>query len=100
MTGLLFSAIIGINIGNTPKRSKIMKRVKQILAILGIVVLVGLYILTLVFAITDNSSTQSLLAASIFATIVVPVLLWAYSFIYRMVTHKDDTPSDDDVTKE
>ena len=35
-----------------------MKKVKQILAILGIVVLLSLYVITLVCAIVDNSNTM------------------------------------------
>lgn len=69
-----------------------MQKIKQILAILGIILLVSLYIITLVCAITDNSSTMNLFFASVVATILIPVLLWAYTFVYRLVkklTHKE-----------
>lgn len=66
-----------------------MKKIKQILAILGIVLLVGLYIITLVCAITDQSQTMSMFKASVFASIIIPVLIWAYQFIYKLVTKKD-----------
>ena len=62
-----------------------MKKVKQILAILGVVLLLGLYVITLIMAITDNTSTLSMLEASVVATILIPILLWAYSFIYRLL---------------
>lgn len=67
-----------------------MKKVKQILAILLIILLVGLYIATLILALTDNSQTMNVFFASVVATVIVPVLLWAYSFIYRLVRKKDD----------
>lgn len=71
-----------------------MKKGKRILAIIGVIFLAGLYLLTLIFAITDNSNSMNFFAASVFATIVIPVLIWAYTFIYRLVTRKDDTDPD------
>lgn len=65
-----------------------MKKVKQVLAIIGVILLVALYLTTLVFAITDNSGTMDLFFASIVATILIPVLLWAYTFIYRLIKKK------------
>ena len=62
-----------------------MKKVKQILAILGVVLLLGLYVITLIMAVTDNASTLSMLEASVVATILIPILMWAYSFIYRLL---------------
>lgn len=62
-----------------------MKKIKQVLAIIGVILLVALYLTTLVFAITDNSGTMDLFFASIVATILIPVLLWAYTFIYRLI---------------
>ncbi|MBR4026604.1 MAG: hypothetical protein IKJ01_03465 [Lachnospiraceae bacterium] len=66
-----------------------MKKVKQILAILGIVVLVGMYGITLFCAIFDNSDTMNYLKAAIVATVIVPTLLWIYAFIYKLLK-KDD----------
>ena len=71
-----------------------MKKVKQVMAIVGIVLLVGLYVTTLVCAITDNSQSMNMFAASVFATIVIPVLIWAYTFISILVSRKDDKSSD------
>lgn len=62
-----------------------MKKVKQILAILGVVLLLGLYVITLIMAVTDNTSALSMLEASVVATILIPILMWAYSFIYRLL---------------
>lgn len=62
-----------------------MKKVKQVLAIIGVIFLVSLYIITLIFAITDNSNTMRMFQASILATVIIPVLMWAYSFIYRLL---------------
>lgn len=62
-----------------------MKKLKRILAILLAIFLVGLYITTLVMAIIDHSETQNILKASIFATVVIPVLIWAYTLIYKLL---------------
>lgn len=62
-----------------------MKKAKQIFAIIGIVLLVSLYFITLVCALTDNTSTMQVFMASVFATVVIPVIIWAYSFIYRLI---------------
>lgn len=64
-----------------------MKKGKQILAIIGIILLVVLYLSTLVCAITDNTGTMKMFKASIFATFVISVLIWAYTFLYKL-THK------------
>ena len=65
-----------------------MKKVKQVLAILLILIMIGLYVSTLVFAIIGSERAMVWLKISIYATIVLPVLLWAYGFIYKMI--KDD----------
>lgn len=62
-----------------------MKKVKQILAIIGIILLVLLYLSTLVCAIIDHTETMRLFQASVMATVIIPVLLWAYSFIYKLI---------------
>jgi len=62
-----------------------MKKVKQILAIIGIILLVLLYLSTLICAIIDHTETMRLFQASILATVIIPVLLWAYSFIYKLI---------------
>ncbi len=78
-----------------------MKKVKQIMAIFGVVLLVALYGSTLVFALIDSSNTMSAFKASIVATIMVPVLIWAYTLIYRLVKGKaeDSDPREDSSQK-
>ena len=68
-----------------------MKKIKQILAILGILLLLGLYVTTFVMALTDNTETMLLFKASLFATFVVPVLMWAYSLVYKLARKNSDS---------
>lgn len=70
-----------------------MKQIRQILAILGIVVLVAMYTSTLVFAFLDHSASLGLLKASIACTIFVPVLLYGFTLFSRLLRH-DDKDSD------
>ena len=51
-----------------------MKKTKQILAIIGVVLLVALYVSTLVFALIGSDFATNCLKASIYATVVVPAL--------------------------
>lgn len=62
-----------------------MKKVKQILALCGVILLIGLYVVTLILAITDSSGTLNMFFASVVATVMIPALLWIYAFIYRLV---------------
>lgn len=62
---------------NTPLR--------RILAALGAFLLFGLYGATLFSAFADDTHYESLLTASVYATFVIPVLLWAFTLLGRLV---------------
>ena len=62
-----------------------MKKIKRILAILGAIILAGLYISTIVCALSSNENYMDMLMASVYATVIIPVLIWAYGFIYRLI---------------
>jgi len=66
-----------------------MKKARQILAIIGIIILVGMYIATIICALSANENFMSMLLASIYASAVIPVLIWAITFIFHLVK-KDD----------
>lgn len=58
-----------------------MHKLKQIGALLLVVILVALVLLTLYFAVTGSRYFM----ASLVATLVFPVLLYAYMLVYRIV---------------
>lgn len=60
-----------------------MKKIKQILAIALVVILVGLYAVTLFMAIFDSSATMSMFKGCIACTIFVPVILYLYSWLHK-----------------
>lgn len=61
---------------------------KQIVAIIGIVLLVLLYIIALVAAFVDTSSSGRFFGIALTATIVVPLLIWIYTWMYGKMTNK------------
>ncbi len=65
-----------------------MKKAKRILALAGAILLAMLYLSTLVFALLGKEFMNWLMAA-VGASIMIPVLIWAYGFIYRLL--KGDT---------
>lgn len=66
-----------------------MKKTKQILAIIGVIFLLSLYIITFIASFTASPNSTGLFMASIYATIVIPVLFWAYSLFYKLFHKKD-----------
>lgn len=75
-----------------------MKKAKQILAIIGIILLVGLYVMTFIFAIIDNPNTMHMLGASLVATIIIPAGIWIIGIFVRLSSpakEPDDDSQDD-----
>lgn len=70
------------------KNSKKKMTSKQIVAIIGIVLLVLLYAVTLILAFVDPAVTGNLFAICMFSTILVPVLIWIYTWMYGKLTGK------------
>lgn len=62
-----------------------MKNIKRILAWIGIILLLSLYIITFVVSFIKPAVTSGLLMACIFTTIALPCLLYAFQLIYRVL---------------
>ena len=58
---------------------------KRIFACTLAVLLIGMYVLTLILGLMQDPKTTDLLMASIGATILVPVMLYAYQRIYALI---------------
>lgn len=77
-----------------------MKKIKQVLAIIGILLLISLYVITFVLALTDDPNTMTAFRASLYCTFLVPVLIWVYTFIYKLLKNNyGSKPSDPDDKK-
>ena len=62
-----------------------MNKLKRILALIGAILLICMYAATLVFTLIDSPTADALLKASIAATILIPVLLYAFILIARLL---------------
>lgn len=61
-----------------------MKKIQQIIAILGVILLVGLYLATLILAILGRDFFPLFMTA-LLASIALPVFLWLYGFLYKWI---------------
>lgn len=57
---------------------------KQIMAWIGIVLLVALYLSTLIFSLLKSDFAYDMFRISVACTIIVPVLLYGYILFYRI----------------
>lgn len=73
-----------------------MKKTRQILAIIGIILLVGMYVSTIICALSASEHFMSMLMASLYASFVIPVLIWAYTFIFKLFKKDDSSTSNDE----
>lgn len=67
-----------------------MDKLRRIFAATGAVVLLGMYLLTFISAILATPATHALFLGSLSATIIIPIFLYAYTLIYKMVYKKKD----------
>jgi len=70
---------------------------RRILAMIGIVLIVLMYLATLVFAFIDPTQSKSWLMASIFTTFFVAFILYAFNLLLKMLQDKKDAK--DEATK-
>lgn len=65
-----------------------MKKGKRVLALTGVVLLLGMYAATIAAAVTATPAAHSLLMASLFTTVAVPIFIYAYMLVYRLLKEK------------
>lgn len=71
-----------------------MKKTKRFLAILAVTLLLGLYLATLIFALIPGH--QELFRGCIAATILLPVLLYAFALTYRRKKDSSDAKEENE----
>ena len=59
-------------------------KIKRIFAIIAVVLLVALYGSTIVFAMSDSPNAVYMFKASIFCTVIIPIILYSYILVYRI----------------
>lgn len=67
-----------------------MRNMKRIVALAGVVVLVGVYLTTLITAIFAKSLSSGMFMASLYCTIAVPIIIYGFMTVYKMVHKNDD----------
>ncbi len=73
--------------GGTDKTKKKITS-KQVVAIIGILLLVLMYLATLIAAIADSSASGRLFWICLYATVAIPLLVWVYTWMYGKLTGK------------
>ena len=72
---------------------------KQIVAIIGVVLLALLYIVALIMAIVDDSASGRWFMTCIYATVAVPIVIWVYTWIYGKLTGRHTIADPDHQSK-
>ncbi len=62
-----------------------MKNAKRILAIAAIVLLLGMYLLTFIFALGKSEAAGAFFRGSLVMTIIVPILLYAFLLVAKVI---------------
>ena len=62
-----------------------MKKGRRILAWIGIVLILLMYVLTIIFAVMDNPNAKNWLMAAIFCTVAVPVIIYAIQLAVKHI---------------
>lgn len=68
---------------------------RRILAMIGIILIVLMYLATLVFAFIDPTQSKSWLAASVFTTFFVAFVLYAFNLLLKMIQDKNSKEEQD-----
>jgi len=67
-----------------------MKKTKQLLAILGIVLILGLNIFVVFAAGTASEDGMGLFGGAVVAMVMIPILLWIYLYIFKLIKKREE----------
>lgn len=73
-----------------------MKNIKQFLAILGIVLILGLNVLLVFAAGTASEDGMGMFGGAVVAVVMVPILLWIYLYIFKMIKRRREEDAIED----
>jgi len=65
-------------------------KLKRLLALIGAILLIGMYVSTLIFSLMDSELGADMFKASIICTIIIPFLLYAFTLIYNVLKKNRD----------
>lgn len=67
-----------------------MKKIKRIGALTAVLLLLSLYGFTLYAGLTASPNSKGLLMASLYSTIMIPILLYAYMLVYKLLKKRGE----------
>ena len=73
------------------------QKIKRVLALAAVIIIVLLYAATFVLSFLPGDQAKDLLMVSIVATVVIPVLLYIYLWLFRLF--KGDNKDQDEPEK-
>lgn len=73
-----------MKITDTERIFLMYKKMKRVLALLAVIVIALLYLTTLILSFCQSEQAKELLMVSIVATVVLPVLLYIYLWLFRL----------------
>ena len=68
-----------------------MSKVKRIAAIIGLIFIASMYLISFLSALFATEYSNGLFMASIFSTIVVPLMIYMFITVYKWVHKKDES---------
>lgn len=69
---------------------------KQIVALAGVILLAGMYIVSLVLAIIHSPLALTLLKISVVLTILIPIFIYFIMMFYKLSHRKDESEASTD----
>ncbi|MDD6616887.1 MAG: hypothetical protein PUF13_12420 [Lachnospiraceae bacterium] len=76
-----------------------MNRLKRIFAIVGVVFLLGMYLIVFILGITANPATTDMLMAAVACTVIIPCLLYGMMLIARVLDNRDQNKNQEEDKK-
>lgn len=71
-----------------------MQKLKRIMALLGAILLIGMYLVTLGLGLTASPNTKGMLMASIACTVIIPCLLYGFMLVAKVLDNRGLTKED------
>lgn len=63
---------------------------KRIVALLGAIILILMFVATLVVAVLNFEGSDKVLSALIGCDVLIPVILWGYLMVYKWASNRDE----------
>ena len=72
-----------------------MNKAKRIGAIIGLILLVGIYIIAFIASLCNSQFTHQLFLASFYSTFIIPVMIYAYMMLLKLANRKKEKGQED-----